>query len=155
MIVALVKRWLDIPPFWLLLAMVCVWIQGHVLPAGAVVGHWVPPIATWVLCAVAAGVTLAAVIQMRRFNTTVHPHDNANFLVISGVFRFSRNPIYLSDVLVLLAMVVWVGTTASLVIVGAFVWVLQHRFIRIEEQRLKTLFPDAWTEYRDRTRRWI
>ncbi len=149
------RRWLDIPPFWLLFSMVSVWIQGRIFPMGMAVRDWVSPVAGWVLCACAAGVTLAAVVQMRRFRTTVHPHDNASFLVTTGVFKFSRNPIYLSDVLVLLAMVIWAGTGASMIIVVAFVCVLQHRFIRIEEQRLKALFPSEWTEYRNKTRRWI
>ncbi|MBT8153697.1 hypothetical protein KMP13_07265 [Epibacterium ulvae] len=92
---------------------------------------------------------------MRRFQTAVHPIDNAIFIVASGVFIFFRSPIYLSDVLVPVAVVVWEGALASEAIVVVFIWVLQHRYIRQEEQRLKTLFPSEWTEYRNMTRRWI
>lgn len=151
----LAKRWTDIPPVWLLLAIAIVWVQGRIVPLSAGVRDWIPHEVTWVLWAGAAALTMAALVQMRRFRTTVHPHDNATYLVTTGVFAVTRNPIYVSDVLVLLGVVIWVGTWASLIIVALFVWVLQHRFIQAEELRLKSQFPDDWAKYKNRTRRWI
>lgn len=149
------KRWADIPPVWLLLAMALVWGQGQVLPLGPGIRTWVPAWAVWVLWAGAAGLTLAAVKAMRRANTSLHPHDNADKLVTDGVFRLSRNPIYVADVLVLLSAVIWFGTWASLGVLALFIWLLQHRFIRAEERRLQDRFPEDWAIYAKRTRRWV
>ncbi|WP_194269251.1 methyltransferase [Tritonibacter litoralis] len=149
------KRWLDIPPVWLLLAMFSVWIQGRFLPLGPGFSGRVPPGLIWILWGCAGGLTLAAVLQMRKFRTTVHPHENATHLVTKGVFGLSRNPIYVSDVLLLLGVVAWVGSWGSFAIVALFIWVLQHRFIRGEELRLMSQFPDEWADYSKRTRRWM
>ncbi len=149
------KRWLDIPPVWLLLAMAVVWFQVQILPLGAGFGRWISPVVIWVIWGAAAVLTAAALQKMRKHRTTVHPHDAASHLVTTGVFRRTRNPIYVSDVLVLSGFVIWFGTWASIGIVGLFIWVLQHRFIRPEELRLKSQFPTEWAEYKNTTRRWI
>jgi protein-S-isoprenylcysteine O-methyltransferase Ste14 len=96
-------KWIDIPPVWLAGFALCAWVgpkTGAILPMQQTIGT--------ILIVVGLGLLGLAVFEMRRHRTTVIPHRNASSLVRRGVFRFSRNPIYLGDTLVLLGLIlVW------------------------------------------------
>ncbi|MQY41064.1 isoprenylcysteine carboxylmethyltransferase family protein [Epibacterium sp. SM1969] len=132
-----------------------VWTQAKFLPMGPRNAIWFPTGLVWLVWGTAAALVAAALWQMWRHRTTVHPHDMASKLVTSGAFGISRNPIYVADVLVLVGVVLRFGTVVSTLCVGVFIWVLQRRFILAEELRLKSQFPALWTEYKNKTRRWI
>ncbi len=108
-----------------------------------------------VLWAFAVVLTGAALFELARKRTTVHPHHAPRRLVTTGVFRYSRNPIYLADVLVLTGVVLWCDAVLSLPLLAVFVWVLIRRFIIPEEARLAQSFPDDWPNYTTKTRRWV
>ena len=63
-----------------------------------------------------------------RQKTTVIPHLEASHLVQSGIFSRTRNPIYLGDALVLTGLVLRFDAVLSLVLVPAFVWIIERRF---------------------------
>lgn len=150
-----VNRWLDIPPVWLLAAVVIVWTQAKILPLGPGNANWVPAGLVWLLWGLAATIAAAALWQMRQHRTSFHPHDTASHLVTTGIFGLTRNPIYVADILVLVGVVMRFGTWASAAMIGLFIWVLQRRFVLVEELRLKSQFPAQWAEYKNKTRRWI
>jgi protein-S-isoprenylcysteine O-methyltransferase Ste14 len=96
-----------------------------------------------------------AFLRMRSLSTTVSPRGEPAALVTDSVFAISRNPIYLGDVLVLLAATFWWGTVLGLIVVGGFVWVVTDRFITAEEDRLADAFGDQAAEWFAHVRRWI
>lgn len=144
-------KWLDIPPIWLAACAACVWFAPKVtgyLPAQAVIGAVCVAIGLILMC--------LAVFEMTRHRTTVVPHMQASALVSSGIFAFSRNPIYLGDALVLAGLALrWHAHPALFVLVPIFMIVIARRFIGPEEARLKATFGDAFVAYCDRTRRWM
>ncbi|SLN19484.1 methyltransferase family protein [Pseudooctadecabacter jejudonensis] len=148
-------KWLDLPPFWLLGCLVATyWIGG----AGAGQGAGptgVSQTLAGVLAVVGFGLMGAAVFEMRRHKTTFIPHLTAQTLVQSGVFSISRNPIYLGDILVLLAYIIWTQTWLALPLVGGLFWVLTSRFIRPEEACLRAAFGREADIYMQKTRRWL
>jgi len=146
-------KWLDLPPIWLLGALGLAWGAGHLLPTPALGawGGWVGPL----LVLFGLLLTVAAVARLARARTTIVPHRPPAALVTDGIFRWSRNPIYLADVLFLAGAVLYWGPAAPLVLVPALAWVLRVRFILPEEGRLRAAFPRAFEAYADRTRRWI
>ena len=91
----------------------------------------------------------------KRHGTTVKPFAVSSALVTTGVFRLSRNPMYLGMVLVLAGIALLVGSLVALVPAVALAVVLDRRFINVEEKMLAERFGDAWTDYRQRTRRWF
>jgi protein-S-isoprenylcysteine O-methyltransferase Ste14 len=104
-----------------------------------------------------AVVVLAAVVSLWLARTTINPLDpgKASSLVTGGVFRLSRNPIYLSLLLLLLAyairldsFAVWLGPVVF------FAYVTRFQ-IRPEERALAHKFGEAYDRYRMRTRRWL
>lgn len=102
-------------------------------------------------------VMLAGAVSFYRARTTVNPHkpEATTALVTSGVYRYTRNPMYLGLLLLLIAWAVYLSSPAALI--GALVfWLYIGRFqIRPEERALATLFGSAFSEYTARVRRWL
>jgi protein-S-isoprenylcysteine O-methyltransferase Ste14 len=89
--------------------------------------------------------------------TTINPlrPARASTLVTTGVFSLSRNPIYLGDFLVLLALVVWFGNVINLLLLPLFVWFINRFQIAPEERALTGLFGDDYLLYCKNVRRWL
>ena len=146
------SKLIDIPPVWLAGFAVLAWIVGAVLPVdlrGLVFGFGT--------LLVAAGLILIvlAALQFRAHQTSIVPHMHAKSLITSGVFRFSRNPIYLADALILTGLCLRWDAAAALILVPIFIWIIQSRFIIAEEARLKADFPEEFAQYSAQTRRWV
>jgi len=110
-----------------------------------------------VVAAIAASIIAAAIISFRRASTTVDPlhPDAASALVQSGVFRWSRNPMYVGLTGMLLAGAVYLQSAAGFVISLLFATVITMWQIKPEEQALRELFGAAYADYCKRVRRWV
>lgn len=102
-------------------------------------------------------VILGGIVSFRRARTTVNPlkPETASALVTCGIYRYTRNPMYLGMLILLLA---WAAYLASIpALAGAIVfWLYISRFqIRPEEAALRELFGSAFTDYANRVRRWL
>ncbi len=147
-----VMEWVDMPPVWLIGHLVLAWAIGALMPP--VMGES----GRWIGLAVGlAGVALmvAAIGQMAALKTTVIPRRNPSSLVTSGVFGWSRNPIYLADALILTGAIFWWDALLALPLVASFVSVITARFIRDEEARLTAAFGPEFDLWAGRVRRWI
>lgn len=89
--------------------------------------------------------------------TTINPMRpaRASSLVTTGLFGFSRNPIYLGDLLLLIALFIWLGNAINIVFLPLFVWFINHFQIEAEERALSQLFGDTYLDYCKKVRRWI
>lgn len=140
------------PPVWLALHVAVVWVLSLVSP----------PLSGWLgerlgATLVGFGVILAlgAVAQMALARTTVIPRQAPSSLVTTGLFAWSRNPIYLADGIMLLGAILWLDAVLALPLVAVFVWLIQTRFIKDEEARLTMAFGPEFDLWAARTRRWI
>lgn len=90
-------------------------------------------------------------------DTTVNPlaPETASHLVTTGVFAFSRNPIYLADFVLLLAWFFWLGCGMNIIVLALFVAYLTQCQIRREEQALLALFGKQYSDYCAKVRRWL
>ena len=93
-----------------------------------------------------------AVVEMRRHRTTVIPHREANHLVTTDVFKWTRNPIYLGDSMVLSGFILHWDAVLSLAILPIFVMAIDYGFIVQDEDRLRR---SDFERYMRDTRRWI
>ncbi len=110
------------------------------------------------LCFVCSGVIgIAGVVQFRRAKTTVDPTrpHQASTLVASGIFHYSRNPMYLALLLLLFGFAYWHQNIASLLVVVLFVAYMNRFQIEPEERILHRLFGDVYSDYKTRVRRWL
>ena len=121
---------------------------------------WQFPSPLWlviVLGGMGCAIGAASVLQFLLAKTTLNPFqlETASQLVTGGIYRLSRNPMYLSLVFILLAWMVYLGSLSALFGVGLFIWYITKFQIKPEEEGLKHLFGDAFTAYCQRTRRWL
>ena len=110
------------------------------------------------LLLLAAGlVGLASVRTFARHETTVNPlrPERASRLVAAGIYRYSRNPMYLSLLLALAAWATWLGSWPAAIVLPGFVWAMNRWQIRPEERALAALFGAEFEDYRRSVRRWL
>jgi protein-S-isoprenylcysteine O-methyltransferase Ste14 len=88
-------------------------------------------------------------------HTTVSPWASVAALVTTGPFRFTRNPIYLGDLLVYLGVTLWVGSWWPLLVLPLLIAAVQWLVIGPEERYLTARFGGEYTAYRQRVRRWL
>lgn len=148
-------KWIDIPPVWLLAALGAAYGIAQRRPLGLSLDHPVTQFLAAVLIGAGLIMMLLAVSEMRRQKTTVIPHLEADRLVQSGIFKRSRNPIYLGDVLVLAGFILRWDAVLALVLVPVLFWVLETRFVIPEEDRLRRKFRQDFHRYTEKTRRWL
>ena len=104
-----------------------------------------------------AGLTLFGwtLWTFRRHRTTVNPYGRASALCTDGPFRYSRNPIYLGDWLILLGVSLILNTLWPLAF-APLIWImLRFGVIRHEEAYLEAQFGDVYRAYKQRVRRWL
>jgi protein-S-isoprenylcysteine O-methyltransferase Ste14 len=118
-----------------------------------------PPLARYgigaLLAAAGVGLMASAMGLFRRAGTAIPPWEPTTALVTGGIYRFSRNPIYVSVVILYLGLALLFGASWSLVLLIPAVAVLQVAVIRHEEAYLERRFGEAYRAYRARVRRWI
>jgi protein-S-isoprenylcysteine O-methyltransferase Ste14 len=112
----------------------------------------------WLGAAIAAAGAGLAVWGERTFvaaGTTVKPFERSSVLVTSGPYRFTRNPMYLGIVSMLVGLALALGTPAPWAAAAALAATLQLRFIRNEERALAASLGEPYRRYRERVRRWL
>lgn len=100
-------------------------------------------------------INLIADSAFHQAHTTVKPFEESSALISDGVFRVTRNPMYLGFVLVLIGIAVVMGSLTPWVIILAFAIFLDRTYITIEERMLAEKFGAEWEAYKWSTRRWL
>ncbi len=108
-----------------------------------------------VLAAVALAIIGWAALEMRRADTTIMPHVAATTLVTTGPFRFSRNPIYLADSLLLVGLALIFLKPWIALLVPVFAGLVTWLSIIPEEHHLEIEFGQVFRDYKRQTRRWV
>ena len=100
---------------------------------------------------------LAGVCSFQRAKTTVNPMklDSASALVASGIYKYSRNPMYLGFLLTLLGWALFLSNESAILLLPAFVLYMNRFQICPEERALTSLFGEEYGKYRARVRRWL
>ena len=98
----------------------------------------------------------AAFLAFRKKRTTVMPHGSVSAIVSEGIYRFTRNPIYLGFLLMIIGIPLTSGATFwGLALAPIFVLSANRLVIEREEFYLEKKFGDEYTRYKSRVRRWI
>ena len=149
------KNLIDIPPVWLALCIAVTWQLGVMRPFRLSLDYPIIQLLGGFLVGGGIVLMLLAVTEMRRQHTTFVPHKEASVLVTTGIFKRSRNPIYLGDAMVLAGLALTWDAPLALILVPVFVWIVERRFIIPEENMLRRKFRADFARYMEKTRRWI
>ena len=92
-----------------------------------------------------------------RYKTTISPlkPSDATALVTEGMYRYSRNPMYLGLLLITIASTIWFGTWLGIIINIVFIFLINFLQIIPEEEALLEIFGEEYEEYKKNVRRWI
>ena len=144
------------PPVYALCTAALMWLVNRHAPAI----RWIAAPRNefgWILIAVGLALDLYSILIFIRTRTTVNPlrPGNATQLVVSGVYRISRNPMYLGMVLSLSGWAWLLGSPLCLLMVLLFARVLVIVQIAPEEIALRDLFGTSYGDYCKQVNRWI
>jgi protein-S-isoprenylcysteine O-methyltransferase Ste14 len=143
------------PPILFGLALALGFFGGWLMPLAP--AGWPFPLAAIGWAGVAGAVALMgwAFLAFRRAKANILPHRAATTVIATGPFAFSRNPIYLSEAIILASLAAATGSAWWLVAAGLFVSVATRLAIVREEAHMAAQFGAAWAEYAARVRRWL
>jgi protein-S-isoprenylcysteine O-methyltransferase Ste14 len=110
-----------------------------------------------VLALAGAGFSALGIVKFRRAGTTLSPvqPQAASSLVCTGIYRATRNPMYVGLLLVLLAWAIFLGSAWALLGPVCFLLYINYFQIAPEERALESLFGEAYLAYKARVRRWL
>ena len=148
---------LKIPPvavtvlFAALMWLLAQWTPGYSLPLAWRLAPLAIPVAA------GAAIGLAGVWSFRQARTTVNPlnPERSTSLVRSGVYRYSRNPMYLALLLVLIGWGLYLANALSLLAALGFIPYMNRFQIAPEERALSQAYAESFAEYRRQVRRWL
>jgi len=144
------------PPAVALLLALLMWLSSSLVQPLQV--PWSFRVAT-ALCLAAIGqsISIAGMLSFRRAGTTINPFrpNASSSLVSSGIYRFTRNPMYVGLLLTLLGWAAFLASLSALVLVPLFVLYINRFQIKPEERALSSLFGSDYTAYKTRVRKWL
>ena len=109
------------------------------------------------LIGIGAIVAVAGIFAFRKLKTTVDPRypEKAKNLVIIGIYKYSRNPMYLGILLILTGIAVYSGALSNILVLFLFVAFINKYQIIPEETALQDKFGESYSRYTRTVRRWL
>jgi protein-S-isoprenylcysteine O-methyltransferase Ste14 len=145
-----------LPPFIFLGFLVAAVVLEAVVPLPVLAGHALARYVAGAVLAVAGFVIIfAAAARFVAAGTNIPPNLPTTALVVDGIYRRTRNPLYLGTTLVYLGLSVAAGSLWAIVLVVPLLWVINTGVIAREERYLERKFGDAYRAYKGRVRRWV
>ena len=151
------KLELKIPPVLVVVLFVTLmWLLSLLFP-GTQISAKFRMLACVVLAGIGAFFAVSAVLSFKKARTTVNPTapEACSSLVISGVYKVTRNPMYLGLLFFLLAWGLFLSNLYSLVLSAGFVLYMNRLQIQPEERALEACFGAEFLAYKNRVRKWL
>jgi protein-S-isoprenylcysteine O-methyltransferase Ste14 len=148
---------LKVPPLLLVLLLVgAMWFAAWQLPSLAFALPWRQGLAA-TISAVGILFMLAGLYEFQKAKTTFNPMtpDVASSVVMSGVYRVSRNPMYVGFLLLLIGWAIWLSHPLPFFLLPVFVLYMNRFQILPEERALSAKFGKAYDRYQQGVRRWL
>ncbi|HEY1014578.1 MAG TPA: methyltransferase [Herpetosiphonaceae bacterium] len=146
-------RWLMPPRLFVAcaLSMIALW---RLLPLSALIG-WPLTLAGLPLLLGGLGLSVAGSRRFASSGANIQTFEEPTRLVADGLFRFSRNPMYLGFAAALFGLAVLLGALSPFAVAAGFVVIVDRWYIRFEERRMAAGFGAAYAAYRRQVRRWL
>lgn len=147
-------RSLLLPPRAMVLCGVLMLMLHHFAPLRQIVPH---PTNWFGLAPIVAGLAIAAwhARLFRSIGTNINTFGEPGKLTTQGLFRHSRNPMYLGMLLTLSGIALVLGSLVAVLGPIIFFALAHYWYIPLEEQAMHQKFSDSYADYRSRVRRWL
>jgi len=142
------------PPILALFFIIVAFLLGgfaHIFPAPATLLRNIGLILTFIGLLFGT----SAVIELKKAGTTLDPHGSVSQLVSSGIYRISRNPIYLGYLMMVIGFPLYSGNYWGILTAPLFAGTMNRLVIEKEEAHLEGRFQKQYAVYRSRVRRWL
>lgn len=143
-----------VPPIYLALSILLMYLLDRYIPLVIFGGPFVWGFASAFISAGMVLIIYSAGL-FKKAGTALVPFKESTALVVSGPFKVSRNPMYLGMVSILTGVAGMLGGLTAFLVVFAFIWIIESRFIEGEERFMETLFGAEYLDYKKRVRRWL
>jgi protein-S-isoprenylcysteine O-methyltransferase Ste14 len=100
-------------------------------------------------------INIRASSNFKKAGTTIKPFQTSTQLVTTGLFRYSRHPMYLGMVIALLGIILILGSLSPIIILPIFIVLISRKFITPEEKMLLSTFGETYEKYKKQVRKWI
>jgi len=144
------------PPAYALMIGILMWLLDRHLP----ITHWIG--SPWnkggiLLILVAFSMDFSSLFVFFRKHTTPNPFhpENATKLVTSGLYRYTRNPMYVGLLIILTGYAIWLGSLSPFLLLPLFFWLITTQQILPEEKILEQKFGQEYLDYKKRVKRWL
>jgi len=144
------------PPVLALCLALLMWFTSLLVPS-VVVPFGVRLVVALALVVIGQSIGISGIVSFRRARTTINPvkPSAASSLVTSGVYRVTRNPMYLGLLVTLVAWAVFLSNLVALLAAPLFVLYINRFQINPEERVLSSLFGAEYAVYKEKVRRWL
>jgi len=144
------------PPVYGISIGILMWLLNQYLP----ISHWISSpwnIAGLVLVGIALSFDLWSLFLFFRSHTTPNPMkpENSQHIVTTGLYKISRNPMYVGLLFVLLGYAIWLGSITPFLLLPLFVLLITSQQIIPEEEILEKKFGQEYLDYKMRVKRWL
>jgi protein-S-isoprenylcysteine O-methyltransferase Ste14 len=142
------------PPIYFLAGLIVMILLNLFMP----IGHWL--YYPWrylgiTIIILGFSLSLGSGIYFRKLGTNPHPGARATVLVTSGPFRYTRNPMYLGLITMLIGVFILLGSFSPLIVIPIVFLILRGQFVLREEKWMQEWFGQSYLEYKNKTPRWL
>ncbi|WP_125721051.1 methyltransferase family protein [Flavobacterium ustbae] len=142
------------PPFYFVVGLTAMILLNLFVP----IGHWL--VFPWrytgiILIVLGFSLAIGSGMFFRKFGTDPRPGTRAAVIVTNGPFKYTRNPMYLGYITMLIGTSTLLGTLSPLIIIPIFFLILHTQFVLREEKWMEDWFGGPYLEYKKKTPRWL
>ncbi|MBL4789377.1 MAG: isoprenylcysteine carboxylmethyltransferase family protein [Kordiimonadaceae bacterium] len=152
-------RKIILPPVLLVTCLVATVVADWYLPADHMLRtvwlYGLPTKIGYLLLFIGIFLPIRSAVIFKQEETNIIPYKSPDKMVSRGPFAFTRNPMYLGMLLVLLGVATLYGTVVGLLFSALYFAVANWWYIPFEEAKMANIFGDAFTDYSRRVRRWL
>jgi len=145
---------INIPPFYLLLSIIALFVLNYTVPISVL---FYPPFNYFGVVIVFLGLALILwhADYFKKYETPIKPFEQSTHLIKEGLYKYSRNPIYLGMGVILFGGAMILGSFSPFLVVPVFIIIIERAFIVKEEKFLENIFGNEYLDYKKSVRRWL
>lgn len=145
---------INIPPFYLLISIIALFILNYTIPLSIL---FLRPFNYFGIVIIFSGIAIILwhADYFKKYETPIKPFEQSTHLIKEGLFKYSRNPIYLAMGIILFGGAMMLGSLTPFIVIPVFIIIIERVFIVKEEKFLEDIFGSEYLEYKKEVRRWF